>query len=116
MTSAAWASFCDACNSPSAVMISMAGVGRLSMWMRSFCSTWSVTRPGKAGSWTTWETGATSTDTITVRPAGTGSEVTYRAELEMQGVAKLAAPVMKLEFENLAGKTEKQLSEVLNSL
>ena len=60
--------------------------------------------------------GATSTDTITVRPAGTGSEVTYRAELEMQGVAKLAAPVMKLEFENLAGKTEKQLSEVLNSL
>src|SRR3954468_22628833 len=45
--------------------------------------------------------GATSTDTITVRPAGAGSEVTYHLDLEMHGLAKLATPVMKLEFEKL---------------
>jgi len=59
---------------------------------------------------------STSTDTITVRPAGDGTELTYRAELEMHGLAKLATPVMKLEFEKLAGQTEKQLTEVLTGL
>ena len=52
---------------------------------------------------------ATSTDTITVRAAASGSELTYQAELEMHGVAKLTTPVMKLEFEKLANETEKQL-------
>ena len=60
---------------------------------------------------------ATSTDTITVRPAaGGGSEVTYHVDLEMHGAAKLATPVMKLEFEKLGHDTEKQLSEVLDRL
>jgi carbon monoxide dehydrogenase subunit G len=59
---------------------------------------------------------STSTDTITVRPAGDGTELTYRAELEMHGLAKLATPVMKLEFEKLAGQTEKQLTGVLTGL
>lgn len=59
---------------------------------------------------------ATSTDTITVRPDGDGSEITYRADLDMHGVAKLATPAMKLVFEKLAGDTEKQMTEVLNRL
>jgi carbon monoxide dehydrogenase subunit G len=57
---------------------------------------------------------ATSTDTITVLPSGGGSEVTYRADLDMHGVAALMAPAMKLIFERLADDTEKQLSEVLD--
>ncbi len=59
---------------------------------------------------------STSTDTITVRPAADGTELTYRAELEMHGLAKLTTPVMKLEFEKLANETEKQLTEVLTGL
>ena len=45
--------------------------------------------------------GATCLDEVTVRPAGTGSEVTYRVELEMHGLAKLATPVIKMELEKL---------------
>jgi carbon monoxide dehydrogenase subunit G len=59
---------------------------------------------------------ATSTDTLTFRPADGGTEITYRADLEMHGAAKLATPVMKLAFEKLAGDTEKQMTEVLNKL
>ncbi len=57
---------------------------------------------------------ATSTDTISVLPHGTGSEITYRADLEMHGAAALMAPAMKLIFEKLADDTEKQMTEVLN--
>jgi carbon monoxide dehydrogenase subunit G len=57
-----------------------------------------------------------STDTITVRPDGTGSKLTYRADLEMNGAAKLLNPVMKLVFEKLANDTEKQMTTVLNGL
>ena len=59
---------------------------------------------------------ATSTDTISVTAAGAGSEITYRADLQMHGMAKLATPAMKLVFEKLAGDTEKQMTEVLNGL
>lgn len=59
---------------------------------------------------------ATSTDSITVVPDGTGSQVTYTADLEMHGAASLAAPAMKLVFEKLANDTEKQMTEVLNRL
>ena len=59
---------------------------------------------------------ATSTDTITVRAAGEGSSVTYRAELHMHGLAKLATPVMKLVFEKLGNDTQKQMTRVLNRL
>jgi carbon monoxide dehydrogenase subunit G len=59
---------------------------------------------------------ATSTDTLTFRPADSGTEITYQADLEMHGAAKLATPVMKLAFEKLAGDTEKQMTEVLNKL
>lgn len=57
-----------------------------------------------------------STDTITVVPDGTGSKLTYRADLEMNGAAKLLNPVMKLVFEKLANDTEKQMVTVLKRL
>jgi carbon monoxide dehydrogenase subunit G len=58
--------------------------------------------------------GATSIDTITVRPVCGGSEITFRVELEMHGLAKLATPVMKIEFEKLGTETAARLTEVLN--
>lgn len=59
--------------------------------------------------------GATSTDTISVVPNGSGSQITYRADLDMHGIASLAAPAMKLVFEKLADDTEKQLTKVLDA-
>lgn len=59
---------------------------------------------------------STSTDTITVEPHEAGSVITYRADLEMHGVAKVLSPAMKLVFEKLANDTEKQMTEVLNKL
>ena len=59
--------------------------------------------------------GATSTDTITVKPDGAGSTITYHADLRMHGVATLFTPAMKLIFEKLANDTERQLTQVLNA-
>ncbi|MCV7154096.1 SRPBCC family protein [Mycolicibacterium pyrenivorans] len=59
---------------------------------------------------------STSVDTITVDAAGAGSVVTFEAEREMHGAARLLNPVMKLAFEKLAGETEKQMTTVLNQL
>lgn len=58
---------------------------------------------------------ATSTDTITVLPSGEGSEITYHADLDMHGLANLAAPAMKLVFEKLADDTEEQLTRALDA-
>jgi len=60
--------------------------------------------------------GATATVGFTVRPAGPGTEVGYHVDLEMHGVAKLATPVMKVEFEKLATEATGRLAEVLNRL
>jgi carbon monoxide dehydrogenase subunit G len=60
--------------------------------------------------------GATSTDTITVRPVADGTEVTYRLELELHGLAKLATPVMRTEVEKLGTETAARLTAVLNGL
>lgn len=59
---------------------------------------------------------STSTDTIVVDASGAGSVLTYRADLEMKGAAKLLSPVMKLVFEKIANDTEKQMTKVLNGL
>jgi len=61
---------------------------------------------------------ATSTDTITVvsNPEGSGSRVTYEAHIEMQGMAKLADPIMKLVFEKVGNDTEDDMVNVLNRL
>lgn len=60
--------------------------------------------------------GATCTDTVLVRPAPGGAEVTYRVELEMHGLAKLATPVVKMEFEKLGTESAAGLRHVLNRL
>lgn len=60
--------------------------------------------------------GATCVDTILVRPAGDGVEVTYRVELEMHGLAKLAAPVLKVEFEKLGAAGAAKLAATLDEL
>jgi len=59
--------------------------------------------------------GATSTDTISVLPVGEGSEVTYRADIDMHGVSAVATPVMKVVLERLGNETEEQLQQVLNT-
>ena len=59
---------------------------------------------------------ATSTDDIHVRPSGAGSEITYHATIELHGLAKLAAPVVKLEFERLGSATEKKLIQAIAAL
>ncbi|WP_249997571.1 SRPBCC family protein [Actinoplanes sp. M2I2] len=60
--------------------------------------------------------GATCVDTVAVRPAGTGSEVTYRVELEVHGLVKLATPVLKMEFEKLGTAGATALTEALDEL
>ncbi|HEY0002944.1 MAG TPA: SRPBCC family protein [Actinoplanes sp.] len=60
--------------------------------------------------------GATCTDTIALRPAGPGTEVTYRVELELHGLAKLATPVLKIEFEKLGTESVARLTTALNEL
>lgn len=59
---------------------------------------------------------ATSTDDITVRPAPGGSELTYHATVDLHGAAKIAAPIMKLEFERLGNLTEKQIQAAVSQL
>jgi len=63
------------------------------------------------------ESGSSSAvDTITVEPEGEGSVVTYEAELQMHGTARLLGPMVKVAFERLAGDTERRLMAVLNGL
>ena len=59
---------------------------------------------------------ATSVDTIIVTPSGSGSRVSYRADLKMHGLGVVASPVMKVLFEKIAGETKDQMTEVLNAL
>jgi carbon monoxide dehydrogenase subunit G len=59
---------------------------------------------------------ATSTDTITVVPHETGSEVTYEAVIEMNGAAKLATPIIKVVFEKIGTDTAEDMTQVLNRL
>jgi len=59
---------------------------------------------------------ATATGTVTVRPVGGGTEATYRVDLEMHGLAKLATPMLRAEAERLGDETAGRLTEVLNRL
>jgi carbon monoxide dehydrogenase subunit G len=59
---------------------------------------------------------STSVDTIVVDASGAGSVITYQADLEMKGAAKLLSPAMKIVFERVANDTKKQLTSVLNGL
>ena len=59
---------------------------------------------------------ATSTDTITVTPSGAGSRIHYRAELELQGMMRFVAPIVKLLFKRVADRTRDQMQTVLDRL
>jgi hypothetical protein len=60
--------------------------------------------------------GATCVDKVAVRAAPTGCEITYRVELEMHGLAKLASPLIKMEFEKLGTAGAAALTTALNQL
>jgi carbon monoxide dehydrogenase subunit G len=60
--------------------------------------------------------GATCTDTVLVRPTGSGTEVAYRVELELHGLAKLTTPFLKIEFEKLGTESVTRLTTALNEL
>lgn len=59
---------------------------------------------------------ASTTDTLDVRPAGAGSEITYRADIEMHGIARLGAPALKLLFERIGDEVVENLSAALGDL
>jgi hypothetical protein len=60
--------------------------------------------------------GATCVDTVWLRPAGAGTEVTYRVELELHGLAKLTAPILQPEFEKQGTAGAAALTAALNGL
>ncbi len=57
-----------------------------------------------------------SVDTISVRPAATGSEITYHAEFTLKGLVKLATPFVAPLFEKLADPAAKGIKDRLDSL
>ncbi len=59
---------------------------------------------------------ATSVDTISVQATEAGSTITYHAQIEFHGLAKLTTPFLKSEFEELGDKTVQQMTSVLNAL
>jgi carbon monoxide dehydrogenase subunit G len=59
----------------------------------------------------------TAHDTITVEPmAAGGTSVTYRAEFDLHGIAKIADPVMGLPLKKLGDDAEASLREALQRL
>jgi len=55
---------------------------------------------------------ATSTDDITVREtAPQGSEVTYQADIELRGLARLGAPVVRAALERLGDETASKIQQ-----
>ena len=60
--------------------------------------------------------GITRTDHIVARPGGRGTDVAYHAELEMHGLAKLATPILRTEFEKIGMTAAAVLAGVLDRL
>lgn len=48
--------------------------------------------------------------------AGGGTEITYRADVSLNGAGKIAEPIMWLVFTRIAGKTVTQITEVVEKL
>jgi carbon monoxide dehydrogenase subunit G len=59
---------------------------------------------------------ATSTDDLSFDEAGHGTSITYRANVDFHGLAKLASPLMQRTFNGLADETVEQMTRVLNSV
>ncbi len=58
----------------------------------------------------------TSTDDISFVAVSGGTEVTYHADFEFHGIAKLAAPFLRGDLEELGDKTQEQMTRVINAL
>lgn len=58
---------------------------------------------------------AISTDDMSFAPTGQGTAITYHAQIEFKGLAKLATPFLKSEFDKLGDLTEKQMTRVINA-
>jgi uncharacterized protein YndB with AHSA1/START domain len=54
-----------------------------------------------------------SDDVITITADGSGSSVTYEAEIELKGARKLADPVVNIGFQRLGDKARDGLAEKL---
>ncbi|MFE0700906.1 SRPBCC family protein [Streptomyces sp. NPDC058872] len=54
----------------------------------------------------------TARDDLTFRAEGTGTRLTYRATLTFKGLARLAAPFLRTEFERLADEVAERLPAV----
>lgn len=59
---------------------------------------------------------ATSTDDISVTDHPDGAEITYDSTIELHGVAKLGAPVVKIEFERLGNETVDGITAAIRDL
>jgi carbon monoxide dehydrogenase subunit G len=59
---------------------------------------------------------ATSTDDIQVVSATTGATITYHAEIELHGFAKVTQPFLSGEFERLGDETRDRMTTVINGL
>ena len=59
---------------------------------------------------------ATSTDDMSFAPDEDGTSITYRATVELHGIAKLADPFLKGTFDKLADETVRQMTQVLERL
>jgi carbon monoxide dehydrogenase subunit G len=58
----------------------------------------------------------TSVDTMTVRQAGAGTEVTYTAEFAFKGVARYIAPLLRPALARLGDRAETGLRQALSRL
>ena len=59
---------------------------------------------------------ATSRDDMTVKPTAGGSTITYHAQIEFHGIAKIAGPFLQSEFEGLGDQTAEQMTRAINAL
>ena len=58
----------------------------------------------------------TSVDTMTIRQAGTGTEVTYTAEFAFKGAARYLAPLLRPALARLGDRAETGLRQALSRL
>lgn len=55
-------------------------------------------------------------DTMTFRPVGTGTEVTYTADFTFKGIARLIAPFLRPAFARLGNEAEAGMAQALGRL
>ncbi|MFF7965239.1 SRPBCC family protein [Streptomyces sp. NPDC007903] len=58
---------------------------------------------------------ATSTDDITFRPTPDGTEITYDADIQFHGLARLADPFLRGEFERLGDEITHTMPKAIES-